>query len=96
MSIQYNPVDPTSMTRQIADQIRQSILDGRLKADDRLPTEHELAKQFSVFTTDHSRGVEALGSGEPYPFKARADRWNIRQTADNAGGAGKTLPQWRA
>lgn len=48
MSITYEPVVTTSVTRQIAEQIRQSIIDGRLKADDRLPTEHELAEQFSV------------------------------------------------
>ncbi|MEM7424738.1 MAG: FadR/GntR family transcriptional regulator [Pseudomonadota bacterium] len=48
MSITYEPVVTTSVTRQIAEQIRQSIVDGRLKADDRLPTEHELAEQFNV------------------------------------------------
>ena len=48
MAIKYEPVVTTSITRQISEQIRQSILDGRLKADDRLPTEHELAQQFSV------------------------------------------------
>ncbi len=48
MTITFEPVTTTSITRQIAEQIRQSILDGRLKADDRLPTEHELAEQFNV------------------------------------------------
>ncbi|MGI9463832.1 MAG: FadR/GntR family transcriptional regulator [Aestuariivirgaceae bacterium] len=48
MTIKYEPVVTTSITKQIAEQIRQSILDGRLKADDRLPTEHELAEQFKV------------------------------------------------
>ena len=48
MNIKYEPVVTTSITRQISEQIRQSILDGRLKADDRLPTEHELAEQFNV------------------------------------------------
>ena len=48
MSITYEPIVTTSVAKQIAEQIRQSILDGRLKADDRLPTEHELAQQFSV------------------------------------------------
>ena len=48
MSITYEPVVTTSVARQISEQIRESILDGRLKADDRLPTEHELAQQFEV------------------------------------------------
>ena len=37
-----------SLAKQIAEQIRESITDGTLKADDRLPTEEELARQFQV------------------------------------------------
>ncbi|NNF78768.1 MAG: FadR family transcriptional regulator [Rhizobiales bacterium] len=48
MSITYEPVVTTSVTRQISEKIRESILDGRLKAEDQLPTEHELADQFNV------------------------------------------------
>jgi len=48
MAIKYQPVVATSVTKQIAEQIKESILDGRLKADDRLPTEHDLADQFGV------------------------------------------------
>ena len=48
MSITFEPVVSTSVTKQIAEQIKASILDGRLKADDRLPSEHELADQFGV------------------------------------------------
>lgn len=48
MSITYEPIVTASIAKQIAEQIRESIMDGRLKADDRLPTEHELAKQFDV------------------------------------------------
>ena len=48
MSITYEPIVTASIAKQIAEQIRESIMDGRLKADDRLPTEHELAKQFEV------------------------------------------------
>ena len=48
MAIKYAPVMTQSVAKQIADQIEESIVDGRLKADDRLPTEHELADQFAV------------------------------------------------
>jgi DNA-binding FadR family transcriptional regulator len=48
MAIKFEPVVATSVTKQIAEQIRESIFAGHLKADDRLPTEHELADQFSV------------------------------------------------
>lgn len=48
MTIRYDPIVTRSVAKQIADQIQASIVDGRLKADDRLPTEHELAAQFDV------------------------------------------------
>ncbi|SFG76299.1 FadR/GntR family transcriptional regulator [Neptunomonas qingdaonensis] len=47
-SIDFEPVSQQSLSRQIADQIRQSIIDGSLAADDRLPTEDELAIRFKV------------------------------------------------
>ena len=48
MSIQYEPVNTQSAALQIAEQIQQSITDGTLKANDKLPTEEELARQFNV------------------------------------------------
>ena len=48
MAIQYQPIVTKSVSKQIAEQIRESIVDGRLQADDRLPTEAELARQFGV------------------------------------------------
>ncbi len=44
----YAPLMTASLAKQIAEQIRESITDGTLKADDRLPTEEELARQFQV------------------------------------------------
>lgn len=44
----FAPVVQQSLSRQIADQIRQAILDGTLEADERLPTEDELAMRFGV------------------------------------------------
>lgn len=48
MTIKYEPVVTQSIANQISEQIRQSITDGTLKADDKLPTEEELARQFNV------------------------------------------------
>lgn len=48
MSITYKPVVKESVAKQIAKQIRESIINGSLKADDRLPTETGLAEQFGV------------------------------------------------
>ena len=48
MAIKYEPVVTQSVADQISEQIRQSITDGTLRVDDKLPTEEELARQFSV------------------------------------------------
>ncbi len=42
------PVVKVSATKQIAEQIRQAILDGTLKKDEQLPTEHDLSAHFGV------------------------------------------------
>ena len=46
--VNYAPLMTAGLAKQIAEQIRESITDGRLKADDQLPTEDELARQFQV------------------------------------------------
>ena len=46
--LKYGPLVTASLAKQIAEKIRESITDGTLKADDRLPTEDEFAKQFQV------------------------------------------------
>ena len=48
MAIDFKPLQTQSLASQIADRIRQSIVEGRLGADDRLPGEEQLARQFEV------------------------------------------------
>ena len=48
MAINFQPVVAESLAKQIAENIRSSILDGSLKVDDQLPTEEVLAKKFKV------------------------------------------------
>ncbi|MDO6564046.1 FadR/GntR family transcriptional regulator [Amphritea sp. 1_MG-2023] len=48
MSLDIAPIAQRSLSSQIAQQIRQAIMDGSLKADDRLPTEGELALRYQV------------------------------------------------
>ncbi|OOZ36207.1 FadR/GntR family transcriptional regulator [Solemya velesiana gill symbiont] len=48
MGIDFEPLSTVSLSRQIADKIREAILSGSLQADDRLPTEEELAAKFDV------------------------------------------------
>ncbi len=48
MALKYVPLVTDSLAKQIAESIRGAIADGTLKADDRLPTEEELARRFEV------------------------------------------------
>lgn len=48
MGIDFQPLATESLPKQIARQIRQAIVEGRLRADDRLPGEEELAKRYGV------------------------------------------------
>lgn len=48
MGIRFDGVVTESLAKQIAEQIREAIVDGRLKVDERLPTEAELAARFDV------------------------------------------------
>ncbi|MBX5455141.1 MAG: GntR family transcriptional regulator [Acidobacteriia bacterium] len=48
MESTYGQIVTTSVASQIADQLQQAIMDGRLKVDQRLPTEEELAARFGV------------------------------------------------
>lgn len=48
MTIKYQPLVTDSLAKQIAESIRDAIIEGSLKVDDRLPTEEELAQRFEV------------------------------------------------
>jgi GntR family transcriptional regulator, transcriptional repressor for pyruvate dehydrogenase complex len=48
MSIDYQGLVTQGLAMQIAAKIREAIVEGRLKVDERLPTEQELAARFSV------------------------------------------------
>tara|TARA_R110002167_G_scaffold57140_5_gene161985 strand:+ start:5433 stop:6167 length:735 start_codon:yes stop_codon:yes gene_type:complete len=48
MSIKYESLVTQSLAKQIAENLRAAILDGRLQINERLPTEEELATRFSV------------------------------------------------
>ena len=48
MTINFQPLVAESLAKQIAENIRSSILDGSLKVDDQLPTEEVLAEKFNV------------------------------------------------
>lgn len=48
MSLDVAPVNRSSLSKQVADQLQEAIYSGTLKADDRLPTEEALSERFQV------------------------------------------------
>ncbi|MGB0722898.1 MAG: FadR/GntR family transcriptional regulator [Gammaproteobacteria bacterium] len=48
MKFEGAPIQTKGLARQIADQLRQAIIEGQLKAGDRLPTEEELSRRYGV------------------------------------------------
>ena len=52
----------TSLSKQITDQIRQSILDGSLKVDQRLPSEDLLAKRYKVSRPTIREALKSLAA----------------------------------
>jgi len=48
MAIEYSGINKGGLSTQIADAIRQAIIDGRLMVEERLPSETELADRFGV------------------------------------------------
>jgi DNA-binding FadR family transcriptional regulator len=48
MILKYDEVVRTGIAKQVAENIRSAIMDGRLKIDERLPTEEDLAKSFGI------------------------------------------------
>ena len=69
--LQSKPLVVASLAQQIADQIREVIMDGTLKAGERLPTDDDLAKQFGVSSPTIREALKRLSarnlirSGEP-------------------------------
>ena len=48
MTIKYQALITESLAKQIAESLREAIIEGELKVDERLPTEEELAARFEV------------------------------------------------
>ena len=81
MTIKYGPVVTQSVANQISEQIQQSITSGNLKAHDKLPTEQELARQFSVSRPTIREALKRL-----------AAKSLIRSRRGPAGGTFVTAP----
>ncbi|MGV7223263.1 MAG: FadR/GntR family transcriptional regulator [Nitrospinales bacterium] len=48
MVIKYDSLETKSLARQISDNLQTAIFNGDVRADERLPSEHELAEKFEV------------------------------------------------
>jgi DNA-binding FadR family transcriptional regulator len=60
--LDYNAVVTTSVAKQIAEGIRQAIVEGRIKVGERLPTEDELAKSYQVSRPTIREALKRLAS----------------------------------
>lgn len=56
----FVPVQNKRLYQQVAEQIQEMILDGRLKSGDRLPAERIMAEQFSVSRNSIREAIRAL------------------------------------
>jgi GntR family transcriptional repressor for pyruvate dehydrogenase complex len=56
----YSPIRSNKVFEQIAEQIEQLILSGKLRSGDRLPTERELAEQFQASRTAVREAMKTL------------------------------------
>jgi GntR family transcriptional repressor for pyruvate dehydrogenase complex len=56
----YTPIRSNKVYEQIAEQIEQLILSGKLRSGDRLPTERELAEQFQASRTAVREAMKTL------------------------------------
>jgi DNA-binding FadR family transcriptional regulator len=56
----FRPVSPRRAFEEILDQLEEAIVDGRLSAGDRLPSERELAVQFGVSRTSVREALRVL------------------------------------
>lgn len=56
----YTPIRSSKVYEQIAEQIEQRILSGKLRSGDRLPTERELAEQFQASRTAVREAMKTL------------------------------------
>src|SRR5215472_12036264 len=56
----YTPIRSNKVYQQIAEQIEQLILSGKLRSGDRLPTERELAQQFQASRTAVREAMKTL------------------------------------
>lgn len=48
MALKFDEIIRETLPRQVADQIRAAILEGRLAMDERLPSEEDLARRFGI------------------------------------------------
>lgn len=76
------PVARTAAAEQIADQIRDAMRNGRLASGDRLPSEHDLAREFEVSRPTVREAIRLLSADEL-----------VRSTRGAGGGTFVVLPQ---
>jgi GntR family transcriptional repressor for pyruvate dehydrogenase complex len=93
----FTEVKRTRSSDDVVDQIREAILDGRLRTGDRLPNERELCGMFGVSRATLREGLrtlEALGAIEIRPGAA-GGIFAAEPQADQVGAALESLLRFR-
>jgi len=93
-SVTINPADPRSPAEQIAEELRSEIRSGRLAPGARLPSERQLADQYSVSTTTAVRAMERLRDEGLIESKAGAGRF-VRKPRQLVRVGSDRYARWR-
>jgi DNA-binding FadR family transcriptional regulator len=88
MVLNYDGVVRGSVAKQVADNIREAILDGRLKMDERLPTEEELARRFGISRPTIREALKRLAAQNLIQSKRGPTGGTFVMRPDPAGLAG--------
>ena len=63
-ALTLRPVTTRSAAGQVVEQLRSAIIDGRLRTGDRLPSEHDLAKDFGVSRGTVREAIRTLAASK--------------------------------
>ena len=84
MPINYQNINTEGVAKQIATNIREAIVNGALKVDQKLPTEEELAERFGVSRPTIREALKRLAAQNL-----------IHTRRGPAGGSLSRSPAWR-
>jgi len=90
LGIDYQPLNTTSLSQQVADKIRDAISNGTLKPEQRLPSETELAERFQVSRPTIREALKRLAA-QNLVRSRRGPSGGTFVTRPSAGDLGESL-----